>query len=373
MTSGEESFKLEKEPGWWLWHGHLPTSDLQYSESDNNFVDGEPDWKWVASSPVYDGLVDKEPLSLSSKPDSDVFGVPKRSRKQRGWYQVRARRPRGSPILMARQLSRSRLAAELPAELVHMVVEALSSRSGSRKYLSICSTVCRHWAEALRPILFAEITLRSRTHIFELLAFLAAPLSRIAEYIEQITLAHTLPSAPLLHLLPRLSERLDVRYGATIIGPLPRTCSMSMRTIHWQLPRPIRHPNVLAFTEVTIEDVHIPAFADLVRLVWELPLLEAFRGTRLTWGAEDNLLRPHRIPAGRDFGELPGPDIALRNCASSQLWLAASLTGGLLALPDEYERIGALLRIVSSQLSDAQQIEVTARCESLPFALFPDI
>ena len=114
-------------------------------------------------------------------------------------------------------------------------------------------------------------------------------------------------------------------------------------------------------------------FADLVRLVWELPLLEAFRGTRLTWGAEDNLLRPHRIPAGRNFGGLPGPDITLRNCASSQLWLAASLAGGLLALPDEYERSGALLRIVSSQLLDAQQIEVTERCEHLPFALFPDI
>ncbi|KAF7791616.1 hypothetical protein EIP86_002633 [Pleurotus ostreatoroseus] len=106
--------------------------------------------------PMDDLGFDDETSYPSMKPNRDVFGPPRRSRGQRGWYQIKCCPPRQE----CRQHSIDR-SSQLPPELFDTFLRhRLQLRRCTTKDLAQLRLVCRRWAELLRDKMFHVVSLR---------------------------------------------------------------------------------------------------------------------------------------------------------------------------------------------------------------------
>ena len=137
----------------------------------------------------------------SLKPDIDIFGIPRRSRKQRGWYIITA--PIRNHVRVeppsSRIARRAVTGAELPEELFERILAQFTSPPNSVEYsddsrllgftkrqLGNCALVCRFWAQYCQRRIFYHVSIRSREDIIHLLALLRNTNSRVAQYVNKL-------------------------------------------------------------------------------------------------------------------------------------------------------------------------------------------
>ena len=133
---------------------------------------GEIEWKRDADPADKD---DYDPCRAfpSVKPRLDIFGIPPRTRKQRGWYQIRtspaqsqSRFPVSCPEMLFPPAADDRImhtpaatGANIPLELIDAILERMDDED--KRLLSSYSRVCRHWTRICQPMLFIDLKLRS--------------------------------------------------------------------------------------------------------------------------------------------------------------------------------------------------------------------
>ena len=294
VNTSKEMVELEIHEEWWFWHGFWP-----YIHADEGFI-GNPQMvhRPFTRSIVYLRLCDPMDESGFSeehafpllKPSNDVLGVPRRSRKQRGWYQIaHPLQPDRIREITATQPMRS--ASDLPPELVSRIAGAAGGRSsiGRDRWLghelSSCAQVCRHWANILQPKLFQRLPIDSHRNMTQLLQIRCTSLTKLTQHGATLELSDKLGNAPFTHLALDVQPELElgVHHSLKISGPLPPRCGTSLRSVHALLPRSLPRSRSLHLFQLTLQDVYFRSFTDLVRLVWELPTLHFIWGLRLTW------------------------------------------------------------------------------------------
>ncbi|GJE95628.1 hypothetical protein PsYK624_118140 [Phanerochaete sordida] len=167
-----------------------------------------------------------------------------------------------------------------------------------KRGLASCSLVCRHWAKAIRPMLFARITLRNADEVEQLLAFLAAPAllgQTVRSYVRSLHMIEDSASQaciPWSHqislYLPRFSPEVSVYW--TFEGLVAEgTDSVPS----FQCPRlPRRLPlQTCQFRHVTLSHLRLPSVRSLADLVKDLPPT-ALRLLDVTFASEDPDLLP---------------------------------------------------------------------------------
>lgn len=87
----------------------------------------------------------------SLKPDFDVFGPPKRSRRQRGWYQIKRWPPvPDAGMDIPDHHTKRATGSDIPPEMFELVHEALlgefAAAGFSKRELGACALVCRYCA-----------------------------------------------------------------------------------------------------------------------------------------------------------------------------------------------------------------------------------
>lgn len=93
----QELIEVDKDPRWWLWRGFLGLTKGDRSVADPTLhalirLKGGFIWQYVIESRI-DGTEQLWSRVLevgfpSMKPDIDIYGIPPRTRSQRGWYHV---------------------------------------------------------------------------------------------------------------------------------------------------------------------------------------------------------------------------------------------------------------------------------------------
>lgn len=252
----------------------------------------------------------------SRKPDIDVCGVPRRSRAQRGWYQVsafasastststststsmsisKAPSTRKQPTRATEPRARTATPADVPPELFQHILDQLDTRGRAR-----CGGVCRYWATQCQRALFHCVDVRARGDVRALLGFMDAPTSRVARCVFAVRASAPAASSgdPWFHHLSPIKDRFrqgdsGVRLGVielSLSGPLPPSSGgpRSLRSIHHALPRSLPHFS-RHIDRLTLTDMHFAKLDDLMHLVWELPDLWLLACTGVAWGA---------VPAG---------------------------------------------------------------------------
>ena len=124
--------QLEIYAQWRLWSG----SYADNGKSSPSTINDPLDWRTYSDTTSFPTL----------KPDFTVFGVPRRSRKQRGWYQVKKRNASSpsSPLVYP-----SATGADVPPELFDRIIEAIApnylqdTSPEERQILAACGQVCR--------------------------------------------------------------------------------------------------------------------------------------------------------------------------------------------------------------------------------------
>lgn len=120
------------------------------------------------------------------KPNFDVFGIPRRTRKQRGWYQVRhhpkARPERHICILPTPPAPSAVTGADLPIELVRLIGKMMTGitalqwdKDDDKRTMMACALVCRYWASQFLPKIFRKILIISRQRALALWEFDRSP------------------------------------------------------------------------------------------------------------------------------------------------------------------------------------------------------
>lgn len=174
------------------------------------------------------------------KPNFDTFGVPRRTRSQRGWYQVR-RHPLSRPaqqtcsIVPTPQSSFTpATGADIPVELVRLVGKMVSERlswdeEDDKPTMTTCALVCRYWASQLLPNIFSRVIIRSRQRALELCDFDRSPACWFHRFVKPWVHLKigTLPELSWAHLLTRHKTQLS------LTGPL------AVRSVHQALPRSV--------------------------------------------------------------------------------------------------------------------------------------
>ena len=366
MDGPKEVVELTIDQKWWLWRGYWPNSR---------------DGTWIKSPELalpFGNLLDpmdshnysEEHAFPLHKPSIDVFGIPTRSRKQRGWYQVhdpsRASVPSIS-VFVETVPQPLRTAGDLPSELVSMMVQACVSMDPQaheadpeyRHTLASAAQVCRHWASVLQSSLFSPIAVRSHCDMTQLLGMRRTS-SRIAQYGMTLRLEQTLDSRPFTHLAHRLQAGETGSYYI-ITGPLPTSKGTTLRSIHGCIPRSLPRACRLGFRELMLQDIHFRSFMDLAHLVWELPSLYAMQGTRLTWSSEPKwsekaeMLQPFNI---RPRWQRRLSRIELTDCKPRHYWLASQLKG----YPLVADTLAWLIHKVDEQLQSLNVHTCTVIC-----------
>ena len=282
MDLSQEAVQLEIVEDWWIWRGFRP-----FVRAEEKFIP-TPELKEHQFAKLHDAM-DQYKFSEDrafplTKPAIDVFGVPPRSRKQRGWYQV------VSPSLPAIPLDHTvlRSAADLPPELIATIADDSNSVS--------CTRVCRYWANILQPRVFAKgLAILSSAEMEQLFDIRRTSLTNLARYGMSLHLRDTLRNEPFTHRASSVKPGSVGLHTLHIIGPLPPSSGVTLRSINGRLPRSLPRSSILHLSRLWLRDVHFRYLTDLLRLVWELTVLEYFGGFQLTWKSEST--RPGGLAA----------------------------------------------------------------------------
>lgn len=240
------------------------------------------------------------------KPNFEVFGIPQRTRKQRGWYQVqRHSRSRASPhicsIIPTFQPSSIARAtgADVPIELVRLVGEIISQQLyyfiyEDRRMMMACALVCHDWAKHFHPKVFTQVMLRSKQRAAKLYQFDRSPACRFYKWFPLDSHMYNLPRPWIRLAFESLSELTCTTHLLTqtrgsvqdwvLRGPLPSGWK-TIRSIHQALPRSLPRSFSIGITKLVLRDIQFQRFSDLLHLVYELPDLEHVNcGNGVTWG-----------------------------------------------------------------------------------------
>ncbi len=141
---------------------------------------------------------------------------------------------------------------------------------------------CRYWAIKCQPAIFKWIELRSGKDLEGLLSLMASPLSCVASYIKKLRLYQKVTQdPPWLHLVAlRLVPELALDWGTF----LQLSNAADIRSIHDGLPRSYSSFSS-HISHLYLSNVRFKSFADLLRLVDEMPSLQTLECCALTWPA----------------------------------------------------------------------------------------
>lgn len=226
------------------------------------------------------------------KPNFDVFGIPGRTRKQRGWYQVQPHpksRPKQHAIFLAPESSPgvSATGADIPTELVRLVGEMMSQRlwagdDEDRSTMVTCALVCRHWASQFLPKILNCVEIHSRRRAFGLWEFDRSPARCFHRGCDSFVSVdvNRLSELSFMHLLAQMRcRKIDVR----LQGPLPRGWK-TLRSVHQALPQSLPRSLSVGITRLQLRGIHFQRFSDLTHLVCELTDLEYLVCDKVTCG-----------------------------------------------------------------------------------------
>ena len=190
--------QLEIFEDWWWWSGYRP-----FSRNEERVINS-PECEWGSSNSIewcyFDDWGDPSdgiPFPLV-KPSIDIFGVPRRSRKQRGWYHVRSPSlSRQATVLDDAPPQTRQSGADVPAEIISAIAEKLayeirgsggvSARSGRHEIVQ-CASVCRWWAKILQPILLNKLCIRSESDMLQLQSFFDASPQRFSRWTLRVVM-----------------------------------------------------------------------------------------------------------------------------------------------------------------------------------------
>jgi hypothetical protein len=236
---------------------------------------------------------------------------------------------------------------------------------GTKRAVSLCSQVCRHWARNCRPTLFKEIELRCGDDLCSFKSILRTPpvagILPIAEFVQLVTLHVDGIEPPWVHLLqydfvrllsPKCEFRLDlyvpweeksaVRSAKSILSNLPDTLPSTRACI----------------TVLRLHNIHFRDRVALCRLISGCRSLQNMYLDDLTWDIPPNA----EIVSAASVRALP----YLRNIEIScdegkmlPMWLLPAFAKGnaVGALPEDYYRMCRLFHLwvgESSFSSDMQ-------------------
>ena len=288
--------------------------------------------EWEVVDPMHEPTFDEENAFPQLKPSANVFGVPLRSRKQRGWYQVQ-QHPQpmtqlaSMDVLLTVRPTAS--AACLPVELIHQIGESLIDYTGPgagrpqnpfRDEYVWCARVCRHWAKVMQPRLFAGLQIGSHSEMVQLLDIRRTSLTGLAQSDPQAGLRDSLDGAPFTHLAPHMKPWNSL----TITGPLPTSQGTTLRSIHGRVPRSLPTSASASIGLLTLRHIHFRYFADLVKLLSEASNVRVLTAIGLTWPQESEPYVVAKNKHGKPFPDLC--QVTLNGCTTRQSCLALLLT-----------------------------------------------
>lgn len=209
------------------------------------------------------------------KPNFGVFGIPQRTRSQRGWYQVQRHenlRPKQRTALPALLSSPTVLAAggDLPMELVKLVGDIMSRKlswyeDDDKHTMASCALVCRYWASQFLPQIFRYVFAHSRQRALELRELERSSgcwFHRLVEPMVGMEITK-LSELSWLHLLGLAHyARMDLR----LTGPLPRSWR-TIRSIHQALPRSVPSSFSSGIKSLALTDIHFQSQDGALRYV----------------------------------------------------------------------------------------------------------
>ena len=354
----QEVIELQIDSQWWLWCGYQPFSRVQ-----DGFINA-PELRWLRRRDPMDAPEFNEELAFPLlKPSIDIFGIPRRSRRQRGWYQVRSPLLRSRPAAILNDVGTAATSSDTgpPPDIRSSILESIRFSEAfystgllvARHELGMCAQVCHHWAKVLQPQLFECLTISSAGEIRQLGDILRTSLTGLARHDPNFKFEDSLSVHPFTHLASISickRERVTIRLNElSIRGPLPSSRGLSLRSVHGRLPRSLPARHFILLGELKLRDIHFRLFTDFIRLVSELPTLRTLVGIQLTWS---QVLEPPLVPrAGASWRRHVGDNfcaVTLRDCTVGQHWPALLLIGRK-SLSDEP---GTLTRQIDESLSD---------------------
>ena len=319
----------------------------------------------------------------------DVFVAPRRSRKQRGWFQVirvnKVEHPYRHDSQCPSQLqechrstpiSGSDIPQELLMHLIGVVVHeqnwAPDASRKSASELSNLSMVCRHWAPLVRPFIFKKVTVDTAQQLMQLSDFLHSPISRIREYIQDVRVSFPssrvtdgVKAVPFLHLLPSLISRLKHSTRITESYPYLSTVTVSagtqrvqrIRSIHWLLPVRLPRTSFAGIARLVVHDTSFRLFSDLAQLVFELPALDRFEASGLTWTTFED--PSSTIPIRLQRARLRERPVSCSGDNCSQLWPLIWLSALVWCNSSDAHWVRAIAQIVESAMNGLSDVRAT--------------
>ncbi|KAF7793581.1 hypothetical protein EIP86_004695 [Pleurotus ostreatoroseus] len=266
-----KSIKLWIYPPWWFWRGfHSDRGPPLWHRAEGQWYSRVYDF----TDQTYHSNGDANTAFPSFKPDYDVFPIPCRSRKQRGWYQVRPRSSEHTCISSKARVVKKDAAARVPEELFHKILdEVVPWRNvlarDVKAQLSQCSL----------------ITLSSRRDFLEFMAFITDPGCRFRSYCRSVHVSlnsNSMAEKPWTHRLPCIKG--VVWDSLSLSGPLPqslKTLKSVFCTFPFRLPCIYHH----TIRYLTLTDIHFIRMYDLLSLLKDIPNMSSLHCLRLTWGS----------------------------------------------------------------------------------------
>lgn len=175
-----------------------------------------------------------------------------------------------------------------------------------RRIICPASTVCLHWANICRPVIFSNCVLRHASQIRRLDTLLESPcsprLQPISKLLQGFKVKHTAP-IPWIHelsfLLTKHRDKLDVPiFDVDFVLHTPSTppeVQAPLRSIVQYLPRSI--PLMTRrFQQIRLDAIPFTVASDFFHLIGELTDLRGLRVSDISWDPTSPLDSCSRLP-----------------------------------------------------------------------------
>lgn len=281
--------RLEIHPAWLLWSGYCIGGTAEDYSVEKYYALAWNQLRDPMDLPEYN----ESHAFPSLKPSIDVFRPPLRSRKQRGWFQIRPRRavyshpppqsPSSTPLIR-------RSGADVPPELferiLRLIFQNFEDVRSRRQALAKCGQVCRYWAARCRAELSKYLTLGSRQDVLDFCSFKRDPACAFSGYVTGVLVPSLdMSEKPWVHHLTQAWDSPDAKpLSLSLGGPLPRKWK-TIRSIHQALPQSLPPHFSHNISQLRISDLCFRMFQDLTHLVGELPHLVELRSEKVVWGS----------------------------------------------------------------------------------------